>query len=185
MAWTTTSNVSAGSVLTATAFNNQVLGNLNELRGDWAQFHLTTGNLTLNSTSWANLSTATDLTLAAEAGDVVEVGISALVDANGPTGPDLYLDAVTLVSTTVTNSFASNGAVDASGQGILGWRANPNVLASLGCPFFYKLVSGDVSGGNVTIRFRYRTSAAANRTMFATSGIRAVFTARNHGQVEI
>ena len=172
----------AGAILTAAQMNTYMRDNLTQLRGDFMRFDLTTGNLTLNNTAWANLSTATDLTLAASAGDVVQVDLSSLI---GSEATDLFLDAVTLVGGVVTNSFATAGAVLAAGQGIMGWRGSSGVFSSVGCSLFYKLVAGDVSGGNVVIRFRYKTGAAVNKTMYSESTIRTTFSARNHGPVEI
>ena len=184
MAWNTfpAGLFTAGAILTAAQMNTYMRDNLTQLRGDFMRFDLTTGSLTLNSTAWANVSTATDLTLAASAGDVVQVSLSTLL---GNEAVDLFLDAVTLVGAVVTNSFATAGAVDASGQGIMGWRGTGTVFTSVGGSLFYKLVAGDVSGGNVVIRLRYRGGSASNKTMFATSSVRTTFSARNHGPVEI
>lgn len=172
----------AGQILTAAQMNTYMRDNLTQLRGDFMRFDLTTGSLTLNNTAWANVSTATDLTLAASAGDVVQVDLSALT---GNEAADVYLDAVTLVAAVVTNSFATAGAVAATGQGVMAWRGTGGVYGSPGGSIFYKLVAGDVSGGNVVIRLRYRTGAATNKTLFATSDVRTTFMARNHGPVEI
>lgn len=181
MAWTTVPTFTSGQILTAAQMNG--LGtDLNELRGDWAQARRTSGDFTLNNTSWANLDTGLDLTLAADAGDVIQVGISALV-ANEATA--LYLDVVTIVSSTVTNSFATGGAVNASGQGIMAWRGSASVEQAVGGPFWYKAVSGDISGGNVTLRLRFRTNTAVNKTLYAQTNLPLVFTAQNHGPVEI
>lgn len=181
MGWTTVPTFVSGNILTAAQMNG--LGDdLNEVRGDWAQVRLTSGDITMNSTAWANLSTATDLTLAADAGDVIQVALSALSNSEAVTA---RLDCVTLVGSTVTNSFATGGAVSASSQGIMAWNLLPSVSNMVGGSFFYKLVSGDVSGGNVTLRLRYRTETAANKTIFASSNTQLVFTARNHGPIEI
>lgn len=181
MAWVTPSNVATGDVLTASAWNQAVVENTRVLRGDWAQVRRTSGNLTLNSTSWANVDTGLDLTLAAAAGDIVEVGLSGLIQG----GPDLYLDAVTIVSSTVTNSIGHNGAVVATGNGVVAWRGNASVYTSVGGPMWYKVVSGDVSGGNILLRLRYRTSSATNATLWGNTDLPLVFTARNHGAVEV
>lgn len=182
MAWTTTTNVSAGSVLTASKFNTEVLSNLNEVRGDFATSRHTSSNLTLNSTTWANVSGPADLVLAADAGDIVECSISCAV---GNEAVDLYLDVVTMISTTVTNSFATNGAVSATGQGIVAWSSIGSRFERIGGCFYYKLVSGDISGSNVTLRLRYRTASATNRSVFCSTDNPFVFFARNHGPIEI
>lgn len=181
MAWTTVPTFVSGNILTAAQMNG--LGtDLNELRGDYAMSRYTTGSLTLNSTTWANVSGPTDIVLAADAGDVIQVSIACAV---GNEATDLYLDVVTIVSAAVTNSFAQQGAVSATSQGIMNWRSIPGTFNSPGGPFWYKLVSGDISSGNVTLRLRYRTSSATNKTIFAGTDTAFSFFARNHGPVEI
>ena len=181
MAWTTVPTFTSGQILTAAQMNG--LGtDLNELRGDYAKSEYTAGNLTLNSTSWANVSGPADLVLAADAGDVVEVSCSGFWNSDNV---QAHLDVVTLVSGSPVNSFATGGSVATSGQGIVAWAGWANVQMSMGGNFFYKLVSGDISGGNVTLRLRYRTTSAANKTIVASTDVRFVFFARNHGPIEI
>ena len=181
MAWTTVPTFTSGQILTAAQMNG--LGtDLNELRGDWAWAQRASTDLVLNSTAWANVDTAMDLTLAADAGDIIEVAASGLWGNENVTG---YLDVVTLVGSTVTNSFAENGAVSASSGGITAWRIDGTIIRSFGGSYFYKLVSGDVSGGNVTLRLRYRTGTATNKTLYSSTLARFVWFGRNHGPVEI
>lgn len=181
MAWTTVPTFTSGQILTAAQMNG--LGtDLNEVRGDWAISRYTTGNLTLNSTVWANVSGPADLVLAADAGDVVQVGISAAV---GNEAVDLYLDVVTMIGSTVTNSFGKDGTPSNTHQGIVAWRGITGAYASPGAGFWYKLVAGDISSSTVTLRLRYRTASAANKTIFCATDYPFVFFARNHGPVEI
>jgi hypothetical protein len=182
MAWVTPTNVSTGDVLTASTWNQAVVENTRVLRGDWAQARRTSGNFTINAASWTNLDTGMDLTLAAAAGDIVEVGISGLVQA---AGADLYLDVVTVVGGTAVNSLGRNAAAASGTNGIVGWRGTAGVFTTIGSPYWYKLVAGDVSGGNVVLRIRYYTSSAINATLWADTSIPLVFTARNHGAVEV
>ena len=63
MAWTTPVNVSTGSVLTATDYNQQVLGNLNELRAihvGGIQRFMANNNTFSNQTTYADFPNATD-----------------------------------------------------------------------------------------------------------------------------
>jgi hypothetical protein len=181
MAWTTVPTFVSGNILTAAQMNG-LGGDLNELRGDFAWAQRASTDLTLNSLNWANVDTAMDLVLAADAGDWVEVAASGLWGSENVTG---YLDVVTMVGSTVTNSFAENGAVSASSGGITAWRIDGTAVRSFGGSYFYKLVAGDISSGNVTLRLRYRTGTATNKTLFSTTLARFVWFGRNHGPVEI
>jgi hypothetical protein len=181
MAWTTVPTFVSGNILTAAQMNG--LGtDLNEVRGDWATSRYTTGNLTLNSTTWANVGGPADLVLAADAGDVVQVNISC---AFGNEAVDAYLDVATIVGSTVTNSFGANGTPSNTHQGILSWRGLASIYPSVGAGFWYKLVSGDISSSTVTLRLRYRTSTATNKVIFCATDYPFSFFARNHGPIEI
>ncbi len=182
MAWTTVPTFVSGAVLTAAQMNG--LGNdLNELRGDFATSRYTAADILLNGTTWANWPAGpADLVLAADTGDLVEVSLSAV---SGTEAVTAYLDVVTTVGGVVTNSFAEAGAVNASGTGISAWFRPPSLQLPVSGNFFYKLVAGDISASTVTLRLRARTSAAANKTIFANTNTEVVFFARNHGPVEI
>jgi hypothetical protein len=189
MAWVTPTNVATGDVLTASKWNQEVVENTRVLRGDYAEYRYTTGNITLTgTTSWSNLTTigtAGDLVLAAATGDVVEVCVSMLV---GNEAVNLGFDAVTVVGGTVTNSFALNGPAAAAYTGNNGYSAWWNaggVIYPVGGSAFYKLVSGDISSSTVTVRIRYAMAAATNRLLYAASANPLGFFARNHGPVEV
>lgn len=125
-------------------------------------------DLTLNSTSWANLDTALDLAVPAVAGDTLVASISGFF---GSDPVNAYLDAVTLVAGSPLNSFARAAAVEASPGtlGVSGWIAAASAFSTVGPPIPYTVVAGDVVSGVVTVRFRYATGAASNRTLRATS----------------
>ena len=149
----------------------------------------TGGNISLTgSTNWSNLTTigtAGDLVLAAAAGDLVEMAVSMKVLNQAV---NIGFDAVTVVSATVTNSFANNGAASAAytnTQGISGWWAVASEYHGICGSAFYKLVAGDISSNTVTLRIRYAMAAATNRTLQANAGEPVQFWARNHGPVEI
>jgi hypothetical protein len=183
MAWVSPTNVATGDVLTASKWNQEVVENTRLLRGDFAISRYTTASsIVYNSTAWTNLSGPSDLVLAAAADDVVQVSVSFLW---GNEATDAFIDVVTMISSTVTNSFATGGAVNASGQGIIGWRGSNGAFASIGGTHFYKLVSGDISSSTVTLRLRVRSTNAVNKTVFGASGSPIVFSAINHGPVEI
>lgn len=130
----------------------------------------TGGNITLNSSSWASVSGPSDLVIAAAAGDILMVGISALWGTENVEG---YLDFASIVSGNPVN-YVSGGAGGASNRGVVGWQSpgtttNINLGSQGSIP--YVVQSGDLSGGNITLRFRYRTSSASNKTLFATADI--------------
>jgi hypothetical protein len=182
MAFVTPTNVTVGSVLTASKYNQEVVDNVIAIRGDYAQAKRTSGNFTLNNTSWTNLDTGLDLVLAAATDDVVEYSLSGF--GQNEAG-DAFLDVVTIVAGSVVNSFATRGAVRNTGQGYLAWRLNAGVTTSLGGSAFYKLASGDISASTVTLRLRFRTGTASNKTLFGNDDLQLLVAARNHGPVEV
>jgi hypothetical protein len=184
MAWTTPETAVAGEVLTAAFLNTNVRDNTADLRSYQNRFataRRTAGNLTLNSTNWADVSTSLDLTLAASSGDVIEVICSGLWNADAVQGD---LDAVTVVSGSPVTSFATASAVTAgTGDGVGAWLGSVSVQAQISGSVFLTLASGDVSSGNVLIRMRYRTTTAANKILIATTSIPFIVAARNLGPV--
>jgi len=114
----------------------------------------TAGDLTLNSTSWADVNNGLDLVIPAQAGDVL------LIAADGRWGNEavfIGLDAVTVVSGSPVSSVSGSGASD---YGVTGWGAQglTGLYEPFGAAIQYPVVAGDVSGGNVTLRLRYKAS---------------------------
>jgi len=142
----------------------------------------TGGDLTLNSTTWANLDTVLDLVLDAVIGDLVEVGMSGLHGAESPTS---YIDVVSLVSSSPVNSWSRDGAEAAAHNGLMAWRGQGSEQHTAGGQIIREIVSGDLSSGTVTLRFRYKTSTASNKTMFATVDNPLHVWAKNHGPVGV
>ena len=93
------------------------------------------------------------------------------------------LDAATIVSGSPVN-YVSMGAGGASHQGVTGWRGGNDTSVNLesGTLVFYTVVSGDISAGTVTLRLRYRTTTAANKTLFAQSNVNFQWGVVNFGQ---
>ena len=173
----------AGQVYTAAAHNILVEDIIvaRSIQNRFATARRTAGNLVLNSTSWANVDTGLDLTLNASVGDVIEVAFSAIWSSQAVEGP---LDVVTVVSAAPVSSFGSGAAVVAGTHyGVTAWFGAPGITSSVGGSAFYTLLSGDVSGGTVVLRLRYRTITAANKTIFAYAPIPMVVSAKNHGPV--
>lgn len=136
------------------------------------------GNLTLNSTAWANVDTALDIALNAATGDVVEVGLSGVAASEATV---LGLDAATLVSGAVVTVVSSGAAESATSEGVMAWRPTESTTSNCGGSVLYTLQATDISLGTVTLRLRYRTGTAANKTLNANSNQRLVFWAINHG----
>lgn len=137
----------------------------------------TSGNITANSTSWTNVDTGMDLTLTAASGDIVEVSISTTANS---ASVNIFLDCVTMVGGSPVNSLGLNAAAPTSTtqDGIGGWLGATGENSSIGSPVCYTLQGGDISTGTVTLRLRYRTSAATNKTLTASTDRPFHFNAR-------
>lgn len=134
----------------------------------------TSGSFTANSTNWTNLDTGLDIVLAAQAGDVIEVGVNYQAENEAST---FRLDVATIVSGAVVNYFG--GATDpGSNYGVSGWTAPGGTPSSISGSVMRTLASGDISNGQVTLRLRYRTDSAANKTIHAQSARPFQFSAK-------
>lgn len=149
-------------------------------------FTRTAGDLTLNSNGvWADLptiGTTWDISLAGQVGDVIEASLSCFV---GSAVVGVSLDVFTIVSAAAVNAF-SNGvaANNANAGGVQAWYAAFSSNISNGGSVFYALQAGDISSGTVTVRLRYQTDVATNRTVKATTAFPLQFSARNLGPVD-
>ena len=134
----------------------------------------TAGSYTLNSTTWANVDTGLDYVVPAQVGDVLLVQVSGLWGGEAVNG---YLDAATIVGGSPVNHVGGTGG--ATERGVAGWEGEASAVTPIGGGIQYVVQAGDISGGNVTLRLRYRTSAAANRTLFGTGDIPLVWSVVN------
>jgi hypothetical protein len=149
-----------------TSLSIYLLGSGNVAGLDTARAVRTSGNLTLNSTSWANVDTGLDLVVPAQAGDVLLVSLSC--DWGGGEAVTAALDACTLVSGSPVAYVSGGGG--ASDYGVQGWIGHSNdPVVGAGGAIQYVVQAGDISGGSVTLRLRYRTGSAANKTLMATT----------------
>jgi len=123
----------------------------------------TSGYITLSSTTWANVDTGLDLTIAAEEGDVLAVSLAGLLGA--ASGQGCGIDVVTVVSGSPVNSLSGQ-----NGAGDYGWLYTGVAEAGLTGTIQYPVVAGDISGGNVILRLRYRQSSTTNRLFYAGTG---------------
>jgi hypothetical protein len=144
----------------------------------------TSGDVSINSTTWVNVDTGLDITLDAQVGDVIEANLVCRVSAAST--PYFVADFHTLVSGTPTNSLVTGGAPGTSpASSFAGWaRANvPNAptYAYLDGSVLYAVQAGDLSSGTVTLRLRAVSSAAV--TVFASDPALKVF-AKNLGPAD-
>jgi hypothetical protein len=137
----------------------------------------TSGNVLVSLTTWVDVDTDLDITLAAAVDDVIEVGVNGFWNTEGV---NAQLDAVTVVSGSPVTSFSS-GTGTPAGDGCGGWFAVSSVAVPVGGPVMLKLVSGDISGGQVTLRLRAKTTALFTRTLFASATNPLQFSAKNLG----
>lgn len=143
----------------------------------------TAGNITLNSSSWANVDPTVgttnelDIVLAARAGDMVEVGLSGFLQSESVV---MYFDAASIVSAAPANYWG--GAGGASDEGVGAWFAIHAAWKAQSGGAVREIVSGDLSAGTVTIRLRFRGSSASDRILRATAANPLDFWAKNHGR---
>jgi hypothetical protein len=136
----------------------------------------TTGDIALTSTSMVAVSGPGDLVVAAATGDLLLIWLSCratAVDADS-----IGLDMATMVSgSPVTFLSSLNGT--ALTTGVTGWYITGDAAAAPhgGGPHFYVVQSGDLSGGNVTLRLYARVSG--NRTLGGSSTIPLEFGVKN------
>lgn len=124
------------------------------------------GNITINGTSWANVDTGTDLVIAAVSTDWLAVSINGRLAA-GAANTHTFFDIATIVSAAPVNYFGTAGGV--SDEGLNGLRVMDTLDIPLTGTFLYQVQAGDVSGGNVTLRLRTRQGTAGNRAFVAGS----------------
>jgi hypothetical protein len=128
----------------------------------------TAGNLTLGSTTWADVDTALDLVFTASIGDWLEVCLSCNVTAEA--NNRLYFEAFTRVSGADVHAVSSGASAGGTNNGPATWTMPANYMGSLGGPILYQVQSGDASGGNVTVRLKYATDTATpTRAVSATT----------------
>lgn len=134
-------------------------------RHAFARATRTAGNLTLNNTSWTDVDGSNlDVTVLAAAGDIVEYGI--VGEWSGGQAVQGRLDAVTMVAGSPVNSVSSGGAAPTTGEfGVGAWGGPPSVARGLSGSVPYTVQAGDISGGCVTFRLRFRTDTAANKVL--------------------
>lgn len=141
----------------------------------------TSGSVTVTTTAWGNFDTGLDMVLPAQAGDLVEVVVSGTA---GDTNSNyLILDAASIVAGSPVNYWGKDGAESATSYGVLAWACTGSQTIA-GGGIARNLVSGDISGGTVTIRLRTRldSTSPASKSMQASADVPFRCYAINHGQ---
>lgn len=136
----------------------------------------TSGNITLNSTSWANVDTGLDITFTGvSAGDWVDYSTGFLLAS---AAVNVNLDVCTVVSGSPVNYLgAAGGGSDVGG---MCWYSPASVDTPVSGTIAYQVQSGDLSAGSLTLRLRYRSASATNRTLQATSTNPCIVSARHY-----
>ena len=127
----------------------------------------TNGDITLNSTSFKDVDNTLDLSLTAQSGDVILVGLSASLGAEGVYAD---FDACTVVSGSPVSYLSTSGSAPAAG-GISSWKATTASYHGVGATIIYTLLPGDISDSSVSFRLRYRTESSSNRTLYADTSV--------------
>lgn len=133
---------------------------------DYAFVQRTAGNVTTNNTSWTDVTGPMDLTMTAATADRVHVCLSG--GAYGTEAVTLNLTAMTIVSASPVNDIATGTTPSNTTLGVGAWRAPSGAPMAYGGGMIYALQAGDISGGTVTLRLRYRSASATNRTLTAS-----------------
>lgn len=126
----------------------------------------TSGDVTLNSASVANLDTNLDITLSGVvAGDIVEVWASGAYGSQDVTN---QMFCATIVGGSPVNYITSGSS---SAVPVMAWgkELSTEDFPPIAGGDEYVLQSGDISSGSVLLRLRYKTGTAANLTLFANS----------------
>lgn len=132
----------------------------------------TAGDLSItNDASWHDVPTIGDLSIAAAAGDVLDIRLSGVTDNN------MRFE----VEFPTSGNYAGPGIT--STQGIAGWANRSSAAADVGGSVFYTVQSGDISSGNVAVRLRYTTNSSGATKIFASTSVGPLFFAvANLGQ---
>jgi hypothetical protein len=135
---------------------------------------LTSGSLTLtgSTTTHTEVASSLRLTLAGAINDVILAGFTGLFVAGA--GGEATIDIATIVSSAIVNRFVSGGSR-------LGMAYNAAVTGPCVGTSTYKLVSGDISGGNVVVSPSFYNGSASAGTLYATTTYAFRFWAVNLG----
>lgn len=120
----------------------------------------TAGDVSVTSTSFAAVDSALDITLEAQIGDVIELGINANWD-NGAVNSEMDV--------AVMNGATLIRYISGTTRGIPAWGAVASVTNYVAGSYFTTLVTGDVLNGLVTVRLSARVFSTGTRVLYAST----------------
>lgn len=138
-----------------------------------------TASVTANDTAWHDVDNASlDMTIAATTGDVIAYSLSAAI---GGEAVNMGLDVATIVAGAPVNYLGGGGGV--ASYGFQAWLSADTLINphGIGGVCDYVVQAGDISGGNVTLRLRYRTGTAANKTITGSANQPLQVSVKNFG----
>jgi hypothetical protein len=164
MAWTTPGTATAGEVLTAAFWNQNVRDNLNSVKSAVINLqdrkNLTT-DVTLAVGGVSEVSSSLACTVAASTSDILIVGFNTFVQA----GTNIaHYNLMTKVGATLTNRLVPAGN---SFEPFYCGATFAGLVTGSGS---YKVVAGDISGGNVTVTLVVNTAGASRKVVEGTVG---------------
>jgi hypothetical protein len=136
----------------------------------------TGGDITLNNTTLGPVTGPTDLVVAATAGDICKIGVTAR-----PTG--IVAQSIAFDFATIVAGSPVNYVFPASGTPInipVAWYIGASETSACSGEQTYVVQAGDISGGNVTFRLQFRSSGS--RAIEADAAAPLVTWVTNHGQ---
>lgn len=128
------------------------------------QAPLTSGNVTVANGTLTQLGS--DLTVAASAGDRLRAEISCLV--NGGSAIPVQFEVATRVASADVNYFSSGNGTSLNPGGVPAWYVEDSNFNGPRGGGYYTVQSGDISGGNVTVRL-YAFAAGGTRAVVASA----------------
>lgn len=120
----------------------------------------TAGTVAVNSTSWMDVDTATDIAIPGQVGDVLRGHVSA---SWGSEAFESHMTLATWVSGAAVNRFGGT-------NGVAAWLGFSGASTTFGGSAFYTLVPGDIVSGIVTLRLQAKVGSAGSRSLFAGTG---------------
>jgi hypothetical protein len=116
----------------------------------------TGGDITLNNTTLTAVTGPTDLVVAAASGDCLMVGVSARPVTT--TGQSIAFDFATMVSGSPVNYIFPGSGTPVNIP--VPWFIAASEVSACNGGYPYVVQSGDISGGNVTLRLYFRSSGS-------------------------
>ena len=163
MAWTTPGTATAGEVLTAAFWNEQVRDNMTSIKSGVKNVFdkkTHTADVTVTYPTSAEVTTSLACTVAASVNDILIAGFSTLP----ATGTNIaHFNLMTKVGSTLTNRLQA----PATFEPYLIAAANTFMVTGSTC---YKVVSGDISGGNVVVTLVVNTAGASRKVVDGAVG---------------